>query len=65
VFFILEQVGVGGNIPFYDLYVLQIAPFLGVVAFAVYPRLKMSRMIPLALLWVVGQVTLWRYLFRT
>jgi hypothetical protein len=65
VFFILEQVGVGGNIPFYDLYVLQIAPFLGVVAFAVYPRLKTGRMIPLALLWVVGQVTLWRYLFRT
>ncbi|MGD0306834.1 MAG: hypothetical protein ABSC71_18570 [Candidatus Acidiferrales bacterium] len=65
VFFILEQVGVGGNIPFYDLYVLQIAPFLGVVAFAVYPRLKTARMIPLALLWVVGQVTLWRYLFRT
>ncbi len=65
VFFILEQVGVGGNIPFYDLYVMQIAPFLGVVAFAVYPRLKTARMIPLALLWVLGQVTLWRYLFRT
>jgi hypothetical protein len=64
-FFILEQVGVGGNIPFYDLYVLQIAPFLGVAAFAVYPKLQPSRLVPLVLLWVIGEVTLWRYLWRT
>jgi hypothetical protein len=64
-FFILEQVGVGGNIPFYDLYVLQIAPFLGVAAFAVYPKLQTSRLVPLVLLWVIGEVTLWRYLWRT
>jgi hypothetical protein len=27
VFFVAEQIGVGGNLPFYDRYVLQIAPF--------------------------------------
>ncbi len=64
-FFVLEQVGVGGNIPFYDLYVLQIAPFLGIAAFAVYPRLSRSRLVPLAMLWVIGEITLWRYLWRT
>jgi hypothetical protein len=45
--------------------VLQIAPFLGVAAFAVYPKLQTSRLVPLVLLWVIGEVTLWRYLWRT
>ena len=34
VFFIIEEAGAGGNIPLYELYVVQTAPFLGLIAFA-------------------------------
>jgi hypothetical protein len=39
VFFVVEQIGVGGNLAFFDRYVLQLAPFLGLLAFSVLPRL--------------------------
>lgn len=61
VFFIAEQVGVSGNIPFYELYVLQIAPFLGLIAFALLPRLTLPRLSALAFLSVVSHALLWRY----
>jgi hypothetical protein len=38
VFFVAEQLGIQGNIYFYDRYVIQVAPFLGIVAFALLPR---------------------------
>ena len=31
IFFLIEQFFVGGNIPFYERYILQIAPMLGLV----------------------------------
>ncbi len=63
VFFIAEQAGVSGNIPFYELYVLQIAPFLGLIAFALLPRLTLPRLSALMVLSIMSQVLLWRYAF--
>jgi hypothetical protein len=61
VFFIGEQAGVGGNMPFYDRYLLQLAPFLGLVAFDVLPGLTLQRLLSLVFLSVVGQGMLWRH----
>jgi hypothetical protein len=63
VFFIAEQIGVGGNIPFYDRYVLQLAPFLGLIAFAILPRLTPGRVFALAGMSVLSHVMLWRFAF--
>jgi hypothetical protein len=60
VFFIAEQVGVGGNLPFYELYVIQVAPFLGLMAFALLPRLTPVRLMALVSLSVLSHVLLWR-----
>lgn len=65
VFFIGEQLGVGGNIPLYDRYFLQLAPFLGLIAFSLLPRLDRARLFVLLALLVVSQVMLWRYAFIT
>ena len=62
-FFIAEQFGVGGNLPFYDRYVLQIAPFLGLIAFTVLPRLTPSRLTALACLSLLSHGMLWRFAF--
>jgi hypothetical protein len=63
VFFIGEQLGVGGNLPLYDRYLLQFAPFLGIIAFSLTPRLTSVRLLALAALSAVSQVMLWRYAF--
>jgi hypothetical protein len=63
LFFLLEQFGVGGNIPFYDRYILQVAPFFGVIAFALLPRLDNARLAALISLSVLSHVMLWRYVF--
>jgi hypothetical protein len=65
MFFIAEQFGVGGNLPFYDRYVLQIAPFLGIIGFSLLPRLTYPRVAALMALSIVSQVMLWRYAFGT
>ncbi len=61
-FFVVEQFLVGGNIPFYDRYILQIAPVLG-LAVANKQRFSIKRAllgsVPLILL---GQYRLWKYL---
>jgi hypothetical protein len=63
LFFIAEQIGVGGNLPFYDRYVLQLAPFLGIIAFFVLPRLTPLRLLALAALSVLSHIMLWRFAF--
>jgi hypothetical protein len=60
-FFIAEQFGVGGNIPFYDRYVLQLAPFLGLIGFWLFPRFTWSRILAIAGLAAVSQATLWQH----
>jgi hypothetical protein len=60
--FIAEQFGVGGNVPFYDRYVLQVAPFLGVIAFALLPSLDKARLFTLIALSFFSHVMLWRYI---
>jgi hypothetical protein len=60
VFFVAEQVGVGGNLPFYDRYVLQLAPFLGLVAFTLLP-LTAARVFALAGMSALSHIMLWRF----
>lgn len=62
LFFLGEQFGVGGNIPFYDRYVLQIAPFLGVIAFAFQAPLDRPRVFALVTLSFFSHFMLWRYI---
>jgi hypothetical protein len=61
VFFIGEQFGVSGNLPFYEIYILQIAPFLGLAVFAVLPNLTVPRVATLVFLSVISQGLLWRH----
>jgi len=63
LFFIAEQIGVGGNIPFYDRYILQIVPFLGLLGFWLFPKLTYPRIVALGGLSILGQTMLWRYAF--
>ena len=62
-FFVVEQLGVHGNIPFYDRYVIQVVPFLGIVAFALVPQITLARLLALAAMSVLGHGMLWRYAF--
>jgi hypothetical protein len=54
---------VGGNLPFYDRYVLQLAPFLGLIAFAILPRLTTVRVLALAGMSILSHIMLWRFAF--
>ena len=63
VFFVAEQIGVGGNLPFYDRYILQLAPFLGLIAFTILPRLTPSRLFAIACLSAFSHFMLWRFAF--
>jgi hypothetical protein len=63
VFFIAEQAGVQGNVPFYDRYVIQMAPFLGISAFALLPEFRLPRLLALTTSSLLGHVMLWRYAF--
>jgi len=62
-FFVVEQFGVGGNIPFYERYVLQLAPFLGYIAFWLFPKLTQLRIAVLIGMSALGQFMLWRFAF--
>lgn len=63
LFFVAEQIGVGGNLPFYDRYVLQLAPFLGIIAFSALPHLTPPRLLALVGLSALSHVMLWRFAF--
>jgi hypothetical protein len=63
LFFVGEQVGVGGNVPFYDRYELQLAPFLGLIAFFLIPKVTLSRLSVLMGMYLLSQEMLWRLLF--
>lgn len=60
-FFVSEQLAVGGNIPFYDRYVLQAAPFIGALAFAVLPVFDKARLMAIIALSFLSQFMLWRF----
>jgi hypothetical protein len=62
-FFVAEQFGVEGDTPFYERYVMQAAPFLGIIGFAALPELNLARVVALRGLSALGQVMLWRYVF--
>jgi hypothetical protein len=61
LFFVLEQSGIGGNIPFYDRYVLQLAPFLGIFGFAFLRPIRVEQVGALAGLYLLNEAMLWRY----
>ena len=61
VLFVAEQFFVGGNIALYDRYLLQMAPFLGLIAFSMFPRLTPARVLALIFLSLVSHVMLWRF----
>ena len=63
IFFVAEQFGIQGNLPFYDRYVIQLAPFLGITAFALLPKLSTPRLLVLGASSALGQYMLWRYAF--
>jgi hypothetical protein len=64
LFYVGEQFVVGGNIPFYDRYVLPLAPFLGLIAFSLIPRISFPRLIALAGMYLVSQMVLWLHAFK-
>jgi hypothetical protein len=61
LFYILEQLGVGGNVPFYDRYVLPMAPFMGLLAFALLPKLTWQRLAVVLGMFLFSQHLLWRF----
>lgn len=63
LFYVGEQLGVGGNIPFYDRYVLPLSPFLGLIAFSLIPKFNLQRLVVFAGMYVFSQVLLWRHAF--
>jgi hypothetical protein len=63
VFFVAEQIGVGGNVPLFERYMLQIAPFVGMIAFSLFPRLTRNRALALFFMALVTQIMLWRFAF--
>lgn len=65
IFFVAEQFGVGGDTGLYDRYCLQLAPFLGIVAFWLFPRLMRVRVVALVCLSLVSQIMLWRFAFAS
>lgn len=63
LFYVGEQAAVGGNIPFYDRYALLIAPFLGLIAFSLIPKLTLPRLAVLSAMYLMSQEILWRLPF--
>ncbi|HET9400067.1 MAG TPA: hypothetical protein VFO34_03865 [Candidatus Acidoferrales bacterium] len=61
--FMAEQFAIGGEVPFFDRYVLQIAAYLGAVVYVLAPRFIFSRYLSFAFLWGLSQFMLWRYLW--
>jgi hypothetical protein len=60
LFYIWEQFGVGGNVPFYDRYVFPLAPFMGLLAFSLIPELTYPRLVVGLGMYLFGQGLLWR-----
>ena len=61
LFFVAEQFAIGGEVPFFDRYVLQIAAYLGALVYFLAPRITFSRYLSFAFLWGLSQSMLWRY----
>ena len=59
--FIAEQFFVGGNIPFYDRYVMQCMPFIGLLAFRLLRHPGYSALAGYAGMFAISQMMLWRF----
>jgi hypothetical protein len=61
LFFIIQQSFVSGQTPFYDRYLIQIAPFLGLITFDA--KIKFDyRLLSLVIIYlIIGQFILWRF----
>jgi hypothetical protein len=63
LFYVGEQLAVGGTIPFYDRYVLLLAPFLGLMVLSLIPKLSFPRLAVFAGMYLLSQAMLWRFPF--
>lgn len=63
MFFIAENIAVGGNINFYERYVLQVAPFIGIIAYSITKRISRAYIVMLGLLFLSSNGMLWRLYF--
>ncbi len=61
IFFLMEQVGVGGTMQFFERYVLQAAPFIGMLAFGLLPRLGAWRAGAMLAMLISSHWMLWRF----
>jgi len=61
LFFVIENAAVGGDINFYERYVLQAAPYIGIVAFFIVRRLTKANIMAIVGMMVVSNLMLWRY----
>jgi 4-amino-4-deoxy-L-arabinose transferase-like glycosyltransferase len=59
--FIAEQFFVGGNIPFYDRYVMQYMPFIGLLAFRLLRHPRYAALAGYAGMFAISQMMLWRF----
>ena len=60
-FFVLQQIGIGGNIPFYDRYVLQVIAFAGALAAVTLGAPRRWQLALLGASAALGQIMLWRH----
>lgn len=58
--FIAEQAFIGGNIPFYERYLLQITPALGVLIHTSDKRDQAATLVGMLPLMLLGQIRLWK-----
>jgi len=61
LFFVLENIGIGGNISFYERYILQLMPVFA-ISLILVNNFKKHLFILLTLTFLIGQLMLWRHL---
>ena len=54
----------GGNSLFFERYMLQTAPFLGIIAFGLSPEVTVPRLLIFISLLTLSHGMLWRYALR-
>ena len=63
ILFCVEQFAIGGNIPFYDRYILQVIPFLAIFLGGLNIKFGFIQIAYVSTAIIIGQVMLWRHLY--
>lgn len=61
LFFLIEQIGVGGDTQFFERYMLQAAPFIGIFSFFLFSKLDIWRFFLMIGMSILSHLMLWRY----